>query len=191
MKRCSVATCAYLLETGTHALYPDHAQRCPDCGAPLDHVPEEGPPAVEGDGCGDDLVTVATGLVPSHAELLRGRLAAEGIPAFVRDAFFTAVDPARGVAVGGARLQVLASVAARATELLAELEHEDASAPGTCPDCGGRLVPVGAKGLLSAAAAAAGLLMFGTALPARSGGYCPACASGGPRPESGETRDGG
>ncbi len=184
MKQCVNPACDYLLETGARCLFDDHVEACPDCRRPLGPVPDEG------DGDGDDaggdtgdgepvddggIVTVAAGLSPLAAELLRGRLAAEGIGATVQDAFFAGLDPVRGMAAGGARVRVRAADEARARAVVVDVDRPDAAPAGACPRCGGPLQPWSAEGLASAAAAVGAFLAFGQGLPARRAPFCPAC----------------
>jgi len=83
----------------------------------------------------DRLITVAAFQSPAEAALAQQRLEAEGMPAFVAD---QAMAVHFSMAIGGAKLQVPQSHAARAREILrqlpsaAELAEEDEDADDSC-----------------------------------------------------------
>jgi len=64
------------------------------------------------------LRTVYTYTTPSEAYIARGRLIAEGIPAFVSDEYFIATNWDYSLAIGGVRLQVPASYFEQATQVM-------------------------------------------------------------------------
>jgi hypothetical protein len=80
------------------------------------------PPARDDDG---DYVTVARRLDPIAAELLRGRLAADGIPALLADAHLVQTYSLWAAALGGVRVMVPASWVPQALRAIAAVEHGD------------------------------------------------------------------
>ncbi len=91
------------------------------------------------------LVTVAACAQPVEAHLLRCRLEAEGVDAFVADEHIVSLQWLYSAAVGGVKVQVHARDAERARGILeassfqrsdsARFVTEDLRAP-RCPDCG-------------------------------------------------------
>jgi Putative prokaryotic signal transducing protein len=82
--------------------------------APSSPPPDEEPePAVEG-----DLVMVARMYDPLEAEMLRGRLESEGIPAMVADTQITQVNPLYKLAIGGVRVMVPEAYLAQARDIV-------------------------------------------------------------------------
>lgn len=69
-------------------------------------------------------VTVATFTTPLQAELVRGRLEDDGVPAFVSDAEMVTVDWTTSNAIGGVKVKVTAGDAERARVLLSEPVEE-------------------------------------------------------------------
>ena len=69
-----------------------------------------------------DLVTVARRFNSLEAELLRGRLAADGIPATLGDAHTVQTDTLLTSALGGVRIRVPTSFEAQALRTIADLE---------------------------------------------------------------------
>ena len=65
-----------------------------------------------------DLVTVARMYNPLEAEMLRGRLEAEGVPAMVADTQTAQVNPFYKLAIGGVRVMVPEAYLARAREIV-------------------------------------------------------------------------
>jgi hypothetical protein len=80
----------------------------------------------------DELVTVATYPFAGSAEVVRMRLEAEGIPAFVADAETVSMNWLFGNAVGWVKLQVPASQAEKARAFLEQLEKRRARAKQRC-----------------------------------------------------------
>jgi hypothetical protein len=77
------------------------------------------PPATEpGPTVEGDLVMVARMLNPLEAEMLRGRLEAEGVPAIVADTQIVQVNPLYKLAVGGVRVMVPEAYLAQAREIV-------------------------------------------------------------------------
>jgi hypothetical protein len=69
-----------------------------------------------------DMVTVARRFNSLEAELLRGRLAADGIPATLGDAHTVQTDTLLTTALGGVRIRVPTSFEAQALRTIADLE---------------------------------------------------------------------
>lgn len=92
----------------------DTAKPAPPPPAPssleLEDVPE---PVIEG-----DLVMIARLFDATEAEMLRGRLEAEGVPAMVADANTSRVNPLFQLAIGGVRLMVPEKYLEKAHEVL-------------------------------------------------------------------------
>ena len=65
-----------------------------------------------------DLIMVARLFDPTEAEMLRGRLEAEGVPAIVADAHTARVISALQVAIGGVRILVPEAYLEKAREVL-------------------------------------------------------------------------
>ena len=83
------------------------------------------------------MMTIASFERPEEAHLLRMRLEAVGIPAFVRDEHFVQMDMLYSNAIGGVRLQVANADLESARTLLAEdrgIENDDSELQ--CPQCG-------------------------------------------------------
>jgi len=72
-----------------------------------------------------DLVTVARRYDPIAAELVRGRLAADGIPATLGDAHLVQTSALWANALGGVRVMVPAAYAAQALRAIAAIEGGD------------------------------------------------------------------
>lgn len=72
-----------------------------------------------------DFVTVARRLDPIAAELLRGRLAADGIPVRLADAHLVQAYSLGAAALGGVRVMVPASWAPQASRAIAAVEQGD------------------------------------------------------------------
>jgi len=70
----------------------------------------------------DGIVTVAHRFHPFEAELLRGRLCADGIPAVLADAHTVQTDTLLTAALGGVRVMVPAGFEAEARRTIAALE---------------------------------------------------------------------
>ena len=69
-----------------------------------------------------DLLTVAHRFNPLEAELLRGRLAADGIPTTLGDAHTVQTDTLLTAALGGVRVMVPAAYVERARQAIAAVE---------------------------------------------------------------------
>jgi len=70
-----------------------------------------------------DLVTIARRFDPIAAELVRGRLAADGIPATLGDAHLVQTSALWATALGGVRVMVPASYVPQALRAVAAIEH--------------------------------------------------------------------
>ena len=83
-------------------------------GTPSSPLPEAQPePVVEG-----DLVMVARIYDPLEAEMLRGRLESEGVPAMVADTLTAQTNPFYKLAIGGVRVMVPEAYLAQAREIV-------------------------------------------------------------------------
>jgi hypothetical protein len=100
--------------------------------------------AQQPDDPGDYLIVINRYYSVPDAELARGRLESEGIPAFVFDENMVSAQWLYSQAIGGMRLMVRAQDAAKAAEILSlepikeeELAKEaGATEDVTCPKCG-------------------------------------------------------
>jgi hypothetical protein len=72
-----------------------------------------------------DIITVARRFDPIEAELLRGRLAADGIPATLGDANLVQTYALCASALGGVRVMVPEAYAKQALRAIAAIEHGD------------------------------------------------------------------
>ncbi|MFZ0124881.1 MAG: DUF2007 domain-containing protein [Xanthobacteraceae bacterium] len=92
----------------------DPARPAPARSPAPEREPEEEPePVIEG-----DLIMVARLFDPTEAEMLRGRLEAEGVPAIVADTHTARVIPLYQVAIGGVRVLVPEAYLEKAREVL-------------------------------------------------------------------------
>ena len=83
------------------------------------------------------MVTVATFNKPEEAHLLRMRLEAAGINAYVQDENMVQLDMLKSIAIGGVRVQISAEDVPAARELLAaDRGVADYQPTYTCPQCG-------------------------------------------------------
>lgn len=73
----------------------------------------------------DDLVQIARHLKAVEAEILRGRLEAEGLLAIVADANLAQVNPILAPVIGGVRVLVRAADLARAQEIMSAVARGD------------------------------------------------------------------
>lgn len=101
------------------------------------------------------LKTVATFSFPHEAHIARAKLESEGIPALVADEHTINMQWLYSNAMGGVRLQVPASAAEQAKEVLAQDYSEDLIAevgddPYVCPSCGSPDVAFYVKGRVMA-----------------------------------------
>ena len=82
-------------------------------------------------------VTVGWYLHPIEAEIARGRLESEGIPAFLHSNNHSNLDWPLTLALGGIKLQVPAGAAQEATEILQSVDPlPDDQEEIECPSCG-------------------------------------------------------
>ena len=96
----------------------------------------EMPGAADGDF---HLVTIATFSEPLEANILRGKLEAAGIPAFVADAETVQANWLFSLAIGGVKLRVRAEHVEQAREILdleAETDSDTEAEIVICPNCG-------------------------------------------------------
>ena len=97
----------------------------------------------------EPLVTIATFLSLSEAQLAKGALEAEGIDCFLADENIAGVYSA---VIGGIRLQVSAEDETRARQVLPPDEAEIDAAPSkqeVCPKCGSREIRYREKAFFS------------------------------------------
>lgn len=83
--------------------------------------------------------TIAQFQYSAEAQIVKGRLEAEGIPVFLTDALTIDVDPLVSQAIGGVKLKVLAKDAMKAQYILdsiAKYALDDNGDPIRCPKCG-------------------------------------------------------
>ena len=82
-------------------------------------------------------VTVGWYLQPVEAEIARGRLESEGVPAFLHSNNHSQADWPITLALGGIRLQVPSSAAQEAREILQSVVPlPEAEEDISCPSCG-------------------------------------------------------
>lgn len=88
------------------------------------------------------LATVATFIDPTDAHILRARLEAEGIPAYVVNEHHVRLNWFQAMALGGARVQVAATDVEEARQVVAAIERGEFALPDepsdavVCPRCG-------------------------------------------------------
>lgn len=83
------------------------------------------------------MITIARFSKPEDAHLLRMRLEAGGVPAFLQDENIVQVDWLYSNAIGGVRVQVAEEDLAKARELMEEgVSPLDNAAATQCPFCG-------------------------------------------------------
>ena len=114
------------------AEYAPGSERCHDCAVELVDLLVEDPPGT--DRPAEPLVTVAAFDTPLKASILASRLEAEGLECFVADAETIAAHGLLSGAVGGVKVQVRGSEAARASAIVERVAAEAARPP--CPKCG-------------------------------------------------------
>jgi len=86
-------------------------------------------PATIGEEIGGDLILLGRYISPTEAEIVRGRLAAEGIFAVAADAHIGQMMSLMSYALGGVRVLVPESQLARAREILKAIEPGEQPAP--------------------------------------------------------------
>ena len=106
---------------------PEDTPRQSDAAPAETEAPEEAEaPAEAGEG---DLVPVARFLTPMEAQVLRSRLDADGVSAFVVDANLVQANPFLSGVIGGVRVLVPQSDLARAQEIVAAIRRGDYALP--------------------------------------------------------------
>jgi hypothetical protein len=82
------------------------------------------------------MLTVATFIKPEDAHMLRLRLEAGGVPAYIQDENMVQTDWLYSNAIGGVRVQIAEDDVARAKEILQDpgIEAEPVGMPA-CPKC--------------------------------------------------------
>ncbi len=138
MKHCPNPECPDLLAHGRPGEYRDEIESCPYCGTPLRWGPApepagggegELPPVEELRESDGELARVGHFTDHGEAELARGFLEAQGIPARIARDAAGGNRPVMG-AMLGIRLLVPASLAAEAEALLAATEDVEQEPPG-------------------------------------------------------------
>ena len=86
-----------------------------------------------------DMVTIARRFNPLEAELLRGRLAADGIPAVLGDSHTVQTDTLLTAALGGVRIRVPTAYERQALRAIADIDRgafalDESSDVGEAPD---------------------------------------------------------
>ncbi len=87
----------------------------------------------------DTFVTIARFQYSSEAEIVKGRLEADGIQVFLKDNITIDTDPLVSNAIGGIKLKVLSKDEKEAKEILKSIKvHslDDSGNPIICPNCG-------------------------------------------------------
>ncbi len=131
MKHCANPECPDRLANGMVGEFRDQIDACPYCGQRLEWGPAPAPtrdhdePGFDGgENLGGEMAEVGHFIAPVEADLARGFLESQGIPARIaRDAAGGARPDLSGMT--GIRLLVPASLADEARELLAAVESGD------------------------------------------------------------------
>jgi hypothetical protein len=83
-------------------------------------------------------ITIATFQYSSEAQIIKGRLEADGIEVFMADNYTIDTDPLVSNAIGGVKLKVYAEDEAKAREILKQISEysiDDQGTPLECPNC--------------------------------------------------------
>lgn len=86
----------------------------------------------------DTFVTIARYPYSTEAQIVKGRLEADGIEVFLRDNITIDTDPLVSQAIGGVKLKVLAKDEKAARDILESIQSysiDDDGQPVTCPNC--------------------------------------------------------
>lgn len=89
----------------------------------------------------EQLLTVSRFFNPIEAQIAAGLLESEGIPVVLLSINHVSVYWLMANALGGIQLQVPASLAEKAEQILAEQESEAGTGEDLCPKCGSPSVP--------------------------------------------------
>ncbi|MFD1062413.1 DUF2007 domain-containing protein [Winogradskyella litorisediminis] len=87
----------------------------------------------------ETFITIAKFQYTTEAQIVKGRLEADGIEVFLRDNFTIDTDPLVSNAIGGVKLKVLAKDKDAAMEILQSIKAyslDDNGNPIICPNCG-------------------------------------------------------
>jgi transposase-like protein len=153
------------------AEYAPGTERCHDCEVDLvDGL--DGEPAREEGRPAEPLVTVAALDTPVKASIVASRIEAEGIPCYLADAETVAVYGLLSNALGGVKVQVRRSDAARAAEIARQASAQASRPP--CPHCGSRNVGRAGFSVPAAILAVLTLGILALFMPVRW--ECSACA---------------
>lgn len=83
-------------------------------------------------------ITIARYQYSSEAQIVKGRLEADGIEVFLRDNITIDTDPLVSNAIGGVKLKVLAKDERKAKDILQSIKAyslDDEGQPIVCPNC--------------------------------------------------------
>ncbi len=86
----------------------------------------------------DKFKTIARFQYSTEAQIIKGRLEAEGIQVFLSDNLTIDTDPLVSNAIGGVKLKVLSTDALKAQHILESIEKysiDDDGKPVVCPNC--------------------------------------------------------
>lgn len=89
--------------------------------------------------------TVANFQYSSEAQIIKGRLEAEGITVFLKDNYTIDTDPLVSNAIGGVKMQVKTEDASKALDVLKSIRKYSVDDKGdviVCPNCSGEHVEV-------------------------------------------------
>lgn len=90
---------------------------------------------------GEKFKTIAIFQYSHEAQIVKGRLQAEGIDVFLSDEFTVNTDPLISNAIGGVKLKVLSSQALKAQHIISKINDYSLDDEGNeiaCPQCGGK-----------------------------------------------------
>lgn len=91
----------------------------------------------------DTFKTIARFPYTSEAQIIKGRLEAEGISVFLSDNLTIDTDPLVSQAIGGVKLKVLAQDALKAQHILSTISQYSLNDEGEkihCPNCNGQKI---------------------------------------------------
>ena len=166
MKYCPNSKCPHLLSTGSSPEYIDEIRNCANCGTEL--LDGEAPVVEEHNEIVLDspLVVIATFRDVFSANLAKSIIESAGILGFLRDEHIISIQSLYSNAVGGVKLEVPASQAETAIQLIQNVQPEAPPPPELdnaepefteieeqCPRCkSDRIIPLNAylrKGAIS------------------------------------------
>lgn len=86
----------------------------------------------------DKFITIAAFQYSSEAQIIKGRLEAEGVPVFLSDNYTIDTDPLVSNAIGGVKLKIYTEDREKAQEVLKNINKyalDDNGDPINCPNC--------------------------------------------------------